>query len=130
MQFSLLILGSPYSNQSVATALRFSQAAIKAGHNFYRIFFYHDGVYNANGLITPPQDEANIPQQWQLLADSHNIELILCIGSALKRGILDQDEASRFEKSSNNIHKSFEISGLGQLIDAANHSDRLITFGS
>jgi tRNA 2-thiouridine synthesizing protein D len=130
MRFSLLILGSPYSNQSVATALRFATASIQAGHSFYRIFFYHDGVYNANELITPPQDEINIPQQWQHLAEANTIDMVVCVASALKRGIVDKNEAERYDKPSFNLHNGFEISGLGQLVDAAIHSDRLITFGN
>ena len=129
MRFSLLVLGAPYSSQSVATALRFAEAAVKSGHSFYRIFFYHDGVNSGNKLITPPQDENNIPQQWQTLAQDHNIDLVVCIASALKRGILDDKEADRYDKASHNLNPAFTISGLGQLVDASIASDRLITFG-
>ncbi|MFA7555070.1 MAG: sulfurtransferase complex subunit TusD [Spongiibacteraceae bacterium] len=129
MQLSLLILGSPYSSQSVATALRFANAAINSGHQLYRIFFYHDAVNCANALITPPQDEQNIPEQWQQLAKEHNVDLVICIASALKRGIINDTEAKRYDKQASNLAENFEISGLGQLVDATIHSDRLITFG-
>jgi tRNA 2-thiouridine synthesizing protein D len=129
MQFSLLILGSPYSSQSISTALRFANAAVEAKHNLYRIFFYHDAVNCANDLITPPQDDTNIPKQWQALARDHNVDLVVCIASALKRGILDATEADRYERPSHNLTEGFEISGLGQLIDASIKSDRVITFG-
>lgn len=129
MRFSLMILGAPYSSQSVATALRFTQAAVDAGHSFHRIFFYHDGVNSGNALITPPQDENNIPQQWQSLADKHGIDLVVCIASALKRGVLDKKEAERYEQTNHNLNNGFTISGLGQLVDASIESDRLITFG-
>ena len=129
MQFSLLILGSPYSSQSVSTALRFAHAAVNAKHNLYRIFFYHDAVNCANTLITPPQDDINIPEQWQTLAHDHNIDLVVCIASALKRGVLDATEADRYEQPGHNLTAGFEISGLGQLVDASIHSDRVITFG-
>lgn len=130
MRFSLLILSSPYSSQSVNTALRFAQATLDEGHKLYRIFFYHDGVYNANALTTPPQDEEDIPAQWQNIASQSGAEIIVCIASALKRGILDETEAKRYEKDSNNLAPGFEISGLGQLVDASLQSDRVITFGS
>ena len=130
MQISLLVLGSPYSSQSAATALRFASAALKAGHSLYRIFFYHDAVNCGNSLITPPQDENNIPVQWQQLASDHSVELIICISSALKRGVLDQTEANRHDKTASNLVDGFDISGLGQLVDAAIHSDRLVTFGN
>ncbi len=129
MQFSLLILGSPYSSQSVGTAHRFAEATLESGHSLYRIFFYHDGVYCGNQLSCPPQDEPNIPAQWSALAAQHDIDLVVCIASALKRGVIDSDEAERYEQSAANLAANFSISGLGQLIDANIHSDRVITFG-
>ena len=129
MRFSLLVLGAPYSSQSVSTALRFAQAAVNGGHSLYRIFFYHDAVNSGNALITPPQDENDIPSQWQALASEHDIDLVVCIASALKRGVIDPKEADRFEKASHNLAENFTISGLGQLVDATASSDRLITFG-
>lgn len=130
MQFSLLILGAPYSTQSASTAFRFAQAAIDSGHTLYRVFFYHDGVYCANDLVTPPQDEDNQPANWGTLAEQHNVDLVVCIASALKRGVIDKAEAQRYEKSAPNLARGFSISGLGQLVDATIISDRVITFGS
>ena len=130
MQLSLLILGAPYSSQSATTALRFAKAALESGHNLYRVFFYNNAVNTGSSLITPPQDEQNIPEQWQALAADNDIDLVVCVASALKRGILDSTEAERHEKPANNLAEGFEISGLGQLIDASVQSDRLITFGS
>jgi len=129
MNFSLLVLGAPYSDQSVSTALRFAEAVTATGNSIYRIFFFHDGVNNGNALITPPQDENNIPAQWQQLAQHHGIDLVICIASALKRGVLDNVEADRYEQSGDNLADGFNISGLGQLIDASVYSDRLVTFG-
>ncbi|MEE8056368.1 MAG: sulfurtransferase complex subunit TusD [Pseudomonadales bacterium] len=129
MQFSLLILGSPYSTQSATTALRFATAAVDSGHSIFRVFFYHDAVNVGSELITPAQDEANIPQQWQQLAKAHQIDMVVCIASALKRGILDKTAAERHEKPACNLADSFDISGLGQLVDATINSDRLVTFG-
>ena len=97
MKFSLVILAAPYSDQSVSTALRFATALLELGHEIFRVFFYHNGVYASNALITPPQDEPNIPQQWQQLAQQHSIDMVSCIASALKRGVLDEIEAQRYE---------------------------------
>lgn len=129
MQFSLLILAPPYSGQATATALRFANAVISSGNQLYRVFFYHDGVQTANELICPPQDELHIPEQWQQLTQNSKVDLVVCVGSALKRGVLDASEADRYNKKHHNLKPEFEISGLGQLVDAAIHSDRLVTFG-
>jgi len=129
MNYSLVILGAPYSTQSATTALNFTKALLKNGHQIYRIFFYHDAVHNGSGLSAPPQDELNIPTEWQKLKKDHSIDLVICIAAAVKRGILDTNEARRHEKSSSNLSDCFELSGLGQLVDATEHSDRVITFG-
>ncbi len=130
MKFSLVILGAPYSRQASATALRFAKAAINKDHSIERVFFFDDGVYNSNALTVAPQDETNIPEEWSLLSTSHNIDMIACVSSALKRGIIDQTEAKRYEKEAANISEGTEISGLGQLVEATLLSDRVITFGS
>ena len=129
MKFSLLVLGAPYSTQSVGTALRYANAVIDKGHQLYRVFFYHDAVNTANELITPPQDDINLPLQWQQLAEQHQIDLVVCIASALKRGTINQTESERYEKRTHNLLPGFDISGLGQLVEAMVESDRLVSFG-
>lgn len=130
MKISLLVLGSPYSSQSVQTALRFATAATKSGHEIYRVFFYHDGVIAGNQLICAPQDEQQIPNEWSTLAAKNNIDLVVCIASALKRGVLDDTEADRYDKAYGNLNSGFEISGLGQWVDAMLASDRVVSFGA
>ncbi len=128
MNFSLLILASPYSQQGGLSALKFANTCLDQGHEIYRVFFYHDAVHTASSLQTPQQDETNLFKQWQELADKHQIDLVTCIAAALKRGVLDQSEAKRYDKDNCNLQAPFELSGLGQLLDAQIHSDQLITF--
>lgn len=130
MIFSLLVLSAPYSQASSYSAFNFAKTLLAEGHKIHRIFFYGDGVHNASQLVSPPQDELNLPQAWKNLAMEENIELIVCVAAALRRGILDEQEASRYQKDSSNLLSPFEISGLGQLLEAAVVSDRLITFGN
>lgn len=129
MNFSLLVMASPYSSQSSLSALKFAQTCLEQDHSIYRVFFYHDGVHSASELQSPAQDEVNIHQQWQALADAHNIDLVTCIAAALKRGIINEEEAKRYQKNQHNLGSSFELSGLGQLLDAQLHSDQMVTFG-
>lgn len=130
MKFSLAIYAAPYSAQGSDSAYRFAKAVLAEGHSLYRIFFYQDGIHNASALTAPPQDESNIPARWQALAAKHEIDLVVCIAAALRRGILDTSEADRYEKPAVNLAQGFTIGGLGQLLDAAVVSDRLITFGA
>lgn len=129
MKILISVYGAPYSSQSCLSALNYAEAAVVQGHEILRVFFYHDGVYAASDLIAAPQDETDISQRWQNLSETHGVELIACIASCLRRGILDKTESERYEKTAANIAPGFEISGLGQLIDASINADRIITFG-
>ncbi len=129
MKFTLVILGSPYTDQSAETAFRFAQAVLEKNHHIYRLFFYHDGVHNASSFLSLPQDEIQPSQRWRQLIDKHQLEAVVCIASALRRGVLNETEAKRFAKPGSNLTPGFKLSGLGDLIDAALRSDRLITFG-
>lgn len=128
MKFSLLVLASPYSSQGSLSALKFAQSCLDNGHEVYRVFFYHDGTHSASSLHAPPQDEINIQQSWLALAEKHKLDLVVCIAAALKRGNLNQAEAERYEKDHYNMTEGFELSGLGQLLDAQINADRLVTF--
>lgn len=122
-------MASPYTSQSSLSAIEFAKACIESGHEIYRVFFYHDGANSGSILQTPQQDEINIQKSWQELAIQHDIDLVICIAAALKRGQLDETEATRYEKSSFNIEKPFVLSGLGQLVDAQLNSNQVVTFG-
>ena len=84
---------------------------------------------NGTRLATPPQDDRNIVNRWSDLAKEHNLDLVLCVAAAQRRGIADADEAKRNGKDTDNIAEGFRISGLGQLIEAGIESDRMVTFG-
>jgi len=129
MIFSLAVYAAPYSSQASYSAYQFAVALLNQGHNLHRVFFYQDGVHNSTNLAAPPQDEFNLQRAWQHLANSHNLDLVVCIAAALRRGILDDGEAKRYNKPSHNLAEGFSISGLGQLVEAAAVSDRLISFG-
>jgi tRNA 2-thiouridine synthesizing protein D len=130
MIFSILIYGSAHNSQSVHTAYRFAKSLLATGHTIHRVFFYGESVYTASVLCAPPRDEHDIHQLWKSLAETHQLDLVVCIAAALKRGVIDQAEAQRHEKSAFNTHAPYELSGLGQLSEAAIISDRLVTFGA
>jgi tRNA 2-thiouridine synthesizing protein D len=130
VKFSIQVNEGPYQHQAADTAYQFAKAAIAAGHEIFRIFFYHDGVNNATRLAVPPQDDRNISKQWSELAKQHNLDMVVCIAAAQRRGIMDPDEAKRQGLDADNIAEGFRISGLGQLIEAGIESDRLIVFGA
>ena len=129
MKFAILVNEGPYTHQAVDTAYQFTKAALEKGHEIFRVFFYHDGVNNGTRLTVPPQDDRHIQKRWTELGEKHNLDLVLCIAAAQRRGLLDENEAKRQGKDANNIAPGFRISGLGQLIEAGIQADRLVTFG-
>ena len=119
----------PYTHQASDTAYQFTRAALSAGHNIVRVFFYHDGVNNGTRMTTPPQDDRHIVNRWSNLGTEYNIDLVVCVAAAQRRGIHDSEEAKRHGKDGDNIAPGFRISGLGQLIEAGIEADRLVAFG-
>jgi tRNA 2-thiouridine synthesizing protein D len=129
MKLAIQVNEGPYQHQASDTAYHFTKAALEKGHEVFRVFFYHDGVYNSSRLTTPPQDDRNIVNRWAELAAKHNLDMVVCVAAAQRRGIVDEGEAKRNGKDATNIDPRFRISGLGQLIEAAIQSDRLVVFG-
>ncbi|MFY9723208.1 MAG: sulfurtransferase complex subunit TusD [Azonexus sp.] len=118
MKFGIVVNEGPYQHQASDSAYLFAKAAIAKGHEVWRVFFYHDGVNNASKLTEPPQDDRHIVNRWAKLAEEHNVDLVVCVAAALRRGIKDE-----------NLAPGFRISGLGQLIESGIKSDRMVTFG-
>jgi tRNA 2-thiouridine synthesizing protein D len=129
MKFSIQINEGPYQHQASDTAYLFTKAALEKGHEIFRVFFYHDGVNNGTRLTVPPQDDRNVIKRWSELSKQYNLDLVLCIAAAQRRGLLDENEAKRQGKDAHNIAEGFRISGLGQLIEAGIKADRLMVFG-
>ncbi len=129
MKFGIVVSEGPYTHEASDTAYNFTKAALEAGHQVARVFFYHDGVNVGTRLSVPPQDERNIQVNWSALATEHDIDLVICIAAAQRRGMLDENEARRQGKDANNIAAGFRISGLGQLIEMGIQTERLMMFG-
>lgn len=129
MKISLQVNEGPYQHQASDTAYQFARAALRKGHQIVRVFFYHDGVYNSSCLTTAPQDDRAIVQRWSELAAEHQVDLVVCIAAAQRRGIVDEAEAQQHQFSATNLAPGFRIAGLGQLIEATLNSDRFIQFG-
>ncbi len=129
MKFAIQINEGPFTHQASDTAYQFTKAALENGHEIFRVFFYHDGVNNGTMYGVPPIDDRNVQQMWSELAEKHDLDLVVCVAAAQRRGIMDEDESKRHGKGAANIAPKFRISGLGQLIEAGIQADRLLVFG-
>ena len=128
MKFAIAVF-SPAHAPSSRRALRFAQAALAGGHEIVRLFFYQDGVHSASGNIVTPQDELDLPAEWRAFVSAQQLDAVVCIAAALRRGVLNAEEAQRYQRPAVNPPAPWELSGLGQLHEAAQGADRLMCFG-
>lgn len=67
MRFAIVVTGPAYGTQQASSAFQFAQALIAEGHELSSVFFYREGVYNANQLTSPASDEFDLVRGWQQL---------------------------------------------------------------
>lgn len=128
MRFALMVTGPAYGTQQASTAWQFAQALLAAGHELASVFFYREGVYNANQLTAPASDEFDLVRAWQGLHLEHQVELHICVAAALRRGVTDESEAQRAGLPAANLQPGFTLSGLGALAEAVLTCDRVVQF--
>lgn len=128
MKFAIALFAPPHA-PSARRALRFAQAVLAGGHEITRLFFYQDGVHSAAQTPVTPQDELDLSAEWRDFVREQQLDGVVCIAAALRRGVLNQQEAERYQRSAASLGADWTLSGLGQLQDAAQLSDRLICFG-
>ena len=128
MRFALMVTGPAYGTQQASSALQFAKAALAEGHEIACVFFYREGVYNANQLTTPASDEFDLVRAWQSLHDENGVALHICVAAALRRGVTDETEARQLGLPTFNLQPGFSLSGLGSLAEAVLTCDRIVQF--
>ena len=128
MRFAIMVTGPAYGTQQASSALQFAEALLAAGHQLESVFFYREGVYNANQLTSPASDEFDLVRAWQKLIEQQGVELHICVAAALRRGVTDNAEAERLGLAAANLQPGFSLSGLGALAQAALTCDRMVQF--
>ncbi|HTO18965.1 MAG TPA: sulfurtransferase complex subunit TusD [Pseudomonas sp.] len=128
MKFAIALFSPPHAPAS-RRALRFAEAVLAGGHEIVRMFFYRDGVYSASSSVVAPQDELDVAAQWRAFIDQNRLDGVVCIAAALRRGVLNAEEARRYNREAVSVGAPWELSGLGQLHEAAQLADRLVCFG-
>ncbi|KAE9535430.1 sulfurtransferase complex subunit TusD [Ursidibacter sp. B-7004-1] len=116
MHYVLAIKGSVYGSQSAYLAYQVANELLAAGHSISQIFFFQEGVSNANKWVDPASDEINLVEKWKNLAETYRLSLHLCIAAAQRRGIVEH-----------NLAEGFVLAGLGEFSQAVLTSDRLLT---
>lgn len=128
LSYCLLVTGPAYGTQRASSAYLFAKRLTELGHRIECVFFYREGIHNANGFISPANDEFNLLQAWQILAKEHNFDMHICVSAAMRRGVIDENQAKILHVDHANLAPGFELSGLGSLAEAMLQSDRVIQF--
>jgi len=126
--FIIQVNGAAYSSSGSYNAYRFAKAALEAGHNISRVFFYQDGVFNTSSFNNPAADEFNLRSAWVALNTQYHTPLVNCVSAALRRGIISPTEACETGGVNFNMRPPFEMAGLGELVTGIEKSDRLVSF--
>ncbi|MDF7666650.1 sulfurtransferase complex subunit TusD [Orbaceae bacterium ESL0727] len=118
LTYTLIVTGPAYGTQAAYLAYQFAHALLTdSPHTLRTVFFYGDGVYNGNGYTDPANDEFDLVDAWQKLAQDHQLQLAICIAAAQRRGVTAQ-----------NCAEQFTLTGLGELSESIAVSDRVIQF--
>ncbi|WP_224652248.1 sulfurtransferase complex subunit TusD [Pectobacterium versatile] len=128
LSYCLLVTGPAYGTQQASSALQFALALLAEGHRLKSVFFYREGVLNANQLTSPANDEFDLVRAWQLLGEMHQVALNVCVAAALRRGVTDAQQATQLNLAGANLQPSFVLSGLGELAQSVLTCDRVIQF--
>lgn len=121
LSYLLLVTGPAYGSQQASSAYQFACELVKH-HQLQSIFFFQEGVYNANPFISPASDEFDLVRAWEKLAKTHQVELHLCVSAALRRGIAESKEIT------STVSSSFNISSLSELAAFMLSCDRVVQF--
>jgi len=128
MRYTLMVTGPAYGTQQATSAYLFARALLTAGHQLDSVFFYREGVLNANQLTAPASDEFDLVRAWQALHQEQGVALNICVAAALRRGVSDAQEAARLQLAGSNLQPGFTLSGLGALAEAALSCERMVQF--
>lgn len=128
MRFALMVTGPAYGTQQASSAMLFARAVLAEGHTLESVFFYREGIYNANLLVSPASDEVDLVRAWQALHQNHAVALHICIAAALRRGVTDAEQADIQGQNISNLQPGFTLTGLGALAEAILTVDRVVQF--
>lgn len=114
--FTILVEGAPYGTEASSLAYLFSQSVLKE-HSIRGIFFYMEGIFNANRYTSPANDEFDLVVAWSELATKYNFPLLICEAAAQRRGVVPE-----------NLAYGFKIGTLSDFIELSSHSDKTVQF--
>ncbi|CAL4324076.1 sulfurtransferase complex subunit TusD [Buchnera aphidicola] len=127
--YTILVMGSPHSTENAISAFLCAKCLLKnKKNNIKNIFFYGNGVLNANNMINTPIESINLVREWYQLSKFFFIKLYICISSAQEKGILSNEMSKSLGFLHGNLHKGFYLTGLSTLVYSMLSSDHFLQF--
>ncbi len=109
----ILITASPHTHKA-KLALADAEARLAKGESV-SVFFYGDGAATANRLMWQTADVPSIRDGWAALSEQYQLDLPVCVSTALARGITDSENAKRHGLDGDNLQTPFRLVGLSEL---------------
>ena len=109
----ILITSDPHSHQA-RLGLQEAERRLADGESL-SVFFYGDGAYTANRLMWQTADVPSISDGWATLSEQYQLDLPVCVSTALARGITDGENAKRHGLDGDNLRTPFRLVGLSEL---------------
>lgn len=127
MKLALIITGAPQNSQAASSAWHTASAALEAGHEVLRVFLHGEGVRLAGPCPTTHDPASSWHHRWSELVRTHGIPATACVGSASRRGLVDEREAAR-QGLTPNLMDGWSLGGLGDWVEAEYEADRILHF--
>ena len=121
----VLITSSPFTSANCHSALSFCEAACQSDCKV-SVFFYGEGIHNANAFMSPVSDDKNLMHEWRSLSEKFPLQLIVCNTAANKRGVINEEEAK--QNNGFNLTAPFIPGGLAEFASLSQSCDKLIQF--
>ena len=125
--FAILVT-APVHTQGHYSAFQFAGTLLSMGHNIHHIFFYQAAVGVADKYRFYDKEGWQAQEAWRTLAIRHQFACSVCVTSALKAGLLSEEEANLQGLTESNIAEGFSVAGLGRWLESTILCDNVVTF--
>ncbi|MCW8092387.1 sulfurtransferase complex subunit TusD [Alteromonas sp. ASW11-130] len=127
--YSMLITSAPYEGERIYNAQQFAQSLLdNPGTHLVNIFFYQQGVLNANCLGISVSGQRNLYKGWCDIASNSDVSLQVCVTAAARRGIISKQEQEENALPGFTLRSPFEQTGLSDFFAQLHSTDRLVQF--
>ncbi len=117
--FAIYVQSSTYACPTLASVLRFAQAALLQQHQLDHMFFYQDAVQAIVANADLPADEPDVAAELITFCQQHDIPLLYCVTAAEKRGLATTASPAR---------TGFIAAGLAEFAMRLDAVDQVVQF--